>query len=263
MKLAAFDLEIAKILPEGDFDWQAQRPLGISCACLLGSDNSLVTFPSKKIDDYTGVFDEVVAFDDWSTIRLDEPSLRELVSILRSYTDQGFIIVTVNGLGFDFQILAEESGMWRECADLALNHHCDLMLASVCAKGWRTGLDSFAKGAGIKSKLKEVILNDGTVLQGMDGAKAPELWAAGEYDAVLAYLKQDVVVTLEAARTAVERGELRWLSSTSRLWGVALPGRVLPTCAEMLKWPRPDTSWMTDPPDPMEIGAWALKALKR
>ena len=33
----------------------------------------------------------------------------------------------------------------------------------------------------------------------MDGALAPTLWSQGEYDAVLAYLKQDVVMTLKLA----------------------------------------------------------------
>ena len=38
MKLLAFDLEIAKPLPEGCTDWKAHSPLGISCAATLRSD---------------------------------------------------------------------------------------------------------------------------------------------------------------------------------------------------------------------------------
>ena len=36
-KYLAFDIEIAKPLVGGD-DWKAQRPLGISCAATLRSD---------------------------------------------------------------------------------------------------------------------------------------------------------------------------------------------------------------------------------
>ena len=36
-KYLAFDLEIAREIPEGG-DWKANRPLGISCAATLASD---------------------------------------------------------------------------------------------------------------------------------------------------------------------------------------------------------------------------------
>jgi hypothetical protein len=149
--------------------------------------------------------------------------------------------------------------MWKECADLALNSHCDLMLMSVCALGWRTGLDAFAKGAGVESKLKAVTLKDGSTLHDMSGARAPELWQAGEYDAVLAYLRQDAIATLQVAETAITRRKLRWLSSKGKEWGISLLGGTLPTCAEMLTWPRRDTSWMKDPPNPFKIAEWALE----
>ncbi|MCB0184331.1 MAG: hypothetical protein KDE31_08705, partial [Caldilineaceae bacterium] len=250
----------AKVLPEGETDWQAHRPLGISCAAVCTRDSAVtgLSFPDAVL---------------WFGHKLEsgyQPAMSkaecaELVKQLRHLTEaHGFTIATVNGVGFDFQILAEESGMWRECADLALNHHCDLMLMSVCGKGWRTGLDAFAVGAGVESKLKEVALNDGSILQGMDGAKAPELWAKGEYEAVLACLKQDVIATLQAAETAVSRRRLAWTSSTGRDWWVRLNlDGTLPTVAEMLTWPRRDVSWLDDPPNPLEICGWALELIKK
>ena len=245
-KLAAFDLEIARTMEEGDFDWKAKRPLGITCAQIIASG-----------PDMPG--------DQWDVRWYGEPKLtadecKSIVQEMQWMTKEGYLIVTVNGIGFDFDILAEESGMWAECADLALHHHCDLMMMSVCELGWRTGLDAFAKGAGVESKLKSVTLADGRILEGMDGGKAPELWAAGECEAVLAYLAQDVRSTLETAETAVLRKRLEWRSSKGKLWRVGLTDGRLPTVMECLGWPRPNVSWMDDPPEPFEICEWALEA---
>ena len=248
MKLAAFDLEIAKEV-EGE-DWQLQRPLGISCAALLIQDGENTTTRLYHAPE-----------------RMSSDDCFMLVADLIDLAGAGFTIVIVNGLGFDFAILAEESGMVDECADLALNHHCDLMLMSVCYHGWPVGLDALAQGAGVEGKLHQVALNDGTILDGMGGAMAPRMWAQGEYQAVLAYLKDDVRATLETAVVAVKRSELRWKSKKGRGWGVDLlysgdtadehPIYRLPTVAEMLTWPRPDTSWMSDPIEPNELAAWA------
>ena len=102
MKLASFDLEIAKAV-EGD-DWQTQR-LGISCAAVM--------LPEMNVSGAAG-----------------------LVRNLAGLAADGYTLVTVNGAGFDFAVLAEESGMVAECADLMLNHHCDLMMMSVCRLPW-------------------------------------------------------------------------------------------------------------------------------
>jgi hypothetical protein len=41
MKYLAFDLEIAQTIPEGETDWMAHRPLGITCAAAVSSDGGL------------------------------------------------------------------------------------------------------------------------------------------------------------------------------------------------------------------------------
>lgn len=250
MKLAAFDLEIAKEV-EGP-DWQAQRPLGISCAA--------VALSNGELDHY---YWSQAAYED----RMTAIQAGRVVNYLQSVVSRSYTLITVNGLAFDFAILAEESGMVAECADLALNHHCDLMLMSVCRHGWPVGLDALAEGANVQGKLHQVTLNDGTVLDGMGGAMAPRMWAQGEHEAVLAYLKDDVRATLETAVTAVKRSHLSWKSKKGKTWQVnLLPGGQtpegypiyrLPTVAEMLAWPRPDTSWMSDPMDPDKLAAWA------
>lgn len=240
MKLVSFDLEIAKAVT-GD-DWQAQRPLGISCAAVAD------TVDGQAVQ-YRMMSDDAPA--------MDADRCRWIVDVLRNYADNGFTLVTVNGAGFDFSVLAEESGMVVECADLMLHHHCDLMLMSVCKLGWPVGLEALATSAGVKGKLHNVALRDGRIIDNMSGAMAPQLWAEGEHEAVLAYLKDDVRATLETAVHAVKYGNLGWYSSKGRWWQVAVRDGRLPTVAECLIWPRPDTSWMSDPLDPDALVAWA------
>lgn len=244
MKLASFDLEIAKIV-EGT-DWQAKRPLGISCAMAMTNE----PLPNDE------------GGDPWllmwkGTPQLSTDGAAQIVRGLQWLVERGFTLVTVNGLGFDFAVLGEESGMVAECADLALNHHCDMMLMSLCQFGWPIGLDALADGAGVQGKLHNVTLKDGSQIDDMSGAKAPEMWAAGEHEAVLAYLNDDVRSTLETAQAAVSSGRLGWYSRKGRWWSVSLTGGRLPTAAECLTWPRPDTSWMSDPISPDTLAAWA------
>ncbi len=40
----AFDLEIARPLPEGGEDWKSIRPLGITCAATLTEDEEVDAF---------------------------------------------------------------------------------------------------------------------------------------------------------------------------------------------------------------------------
>ncbi len=95
----------------------------------------------------------------------------------------------------------------EECGELALNH-IDMMLLVTFAKGWFLGLQKALTGAGLEGKLKAVTLSDGSELTDMQGAKAPQLWADKEYDAVLAYLKEDVLQPLKLAEYIAETGSI-------------------------------------------------------
>ncbi len=244
MKLAAFDIEIFKEIPEGESDWKKHRPLGISCLAIMASDKR-----ERPI----------LSYADAKTPRpLAAYELKVAVKEMQRLANDGYVFVTVNGLGFDFDVLGEESGMVAECADLALNHHVDLMVMSVAKLGWPVGLRALAMGAGVESKLKEVTLKDGSTYDDMHGAKAPELWQAGEYEAVLAYLKQDVKATLETAEAALRLGYLGWFSTAGKWWKVDLPGGKLPIVADCLQWKRPDTSWMSNPLTRESLLAWTL-----
>jgi len=234
MKLAAFDLEIAKGIPDGIADWRTVSPLGISCAS--------------------------VAFSDCNTplVRYGVPQMtREdcqmLVRELQGLIDQGYSIVTWNGSSFDFPVLAEESGMYTECVDLAANH-IDLMLIVTFTKGWFLSLQKALDGARLSGKVKTVSLSNGTVLKDMDGSKAPELWSQGEHEAVLTYLQGDVEQLIKLAEVVQRDGAIRWTANSGKPQSIMID-RLL-TVNECLNIPEPDVSWMTNPPSRQQFVQW-------
>ncbi len=91
-KYLAFDIETSKVIPENT-NWKSCRPLGIACAATLFSDTDEVTLWQGGAD------------------RLTQGEAAGLVAYLRDMVAQGYTILTWNGTGFDFDVLAEESGM--------------------------------------------------------------------------------------------------------------------------------------------------------
>lgn len=220
-KYLAFDIEISKEIPEGENDWKAHRPLGITCAAAASSDGGLWNWWAQKPD---GRFAKKISKGMCQTL------VANLELLVR---DAGYTLLTWNGLGFDFDILAEESGMYDECQILAFNH-VDMMFQFHCSKGFPLGLDTAAKGMGLPGKP-----------EGMDGAKAPELWAKGEYHRVLDYVSGDAKNTLAVAEAVDLAGRLKWTARSGRpnSW----PCSKWLTVKEAMTLPEPDTSWMTDP----------------
>jgi len=233
-KLVAFDLEIAKVIPDDAGSWRDHAPLGITCAaCALGHDSEPLVWQGVPC--------------------MTREGCSGLVRDLMELVNQGFTIVTWNGCGFDFAVLAEETGMYGECAELAMGH-VDMMLMVTFTKGHRLALQTALVGAGLPGKLKSVRLSDGSLIEDMDGAKAPQLWAAGEHDAVLAYLKQDVAQTLELAYDILKTRSIRWTSRRNLRQQVVCPR--LMTVRECLKIPEPDTSWMDAAPKRADFLDW-------
>jgi hypothetical protein len=233
-KFATFDLEIAKELPENE-PWSTVAPLGITCAALALSDA-----------------DEPRYFHAAPSLSRDASV--ELVRELQRVVADGYTLVTWNGAAFDFAVLAQEAEMPRECAALALAH-TDLMVIVTFLRGHWLGLQKALEGSGITGKKKDVLLKDGTRLYEMSGKLAPQLWARGEYDAVLSYLREDVMPLLQLARTVQDTKLLRWKSSkgypqsvrVERFWSVR----------ECFDFPFPDTTWMkTDPPQRAKFIEW-------
>ena len=101
---AAFDLETAGEIPEGS-DWKECRPLGITCAALYAPEiGEPITWYGSDPD---GEIADTMNREDLALM------VRQLESL---QSRQGYTIVTWNGLGFDFEVLAEESGLNTECS---------------------------------------------------------------------------------------------------------------------------------------------------
>lgn len=221
----AFDLEIYKSIPEGETDWKRHRPLGISCAATLlsGQEEPMLWWGT-----------------DYGPMTVAE--CQALVAYLQRKQASGTTIISWNGLGFDFENLSIESGLHAECADLALNH-IDLMFQFFAIKGFPLGLDACAKGCGLPGKT-----------EGMDGAKAPELWQAGEYAKVLEYVGQDVKTTIDIAETVERQKGFDWTAKSGRRNSVRINKWL--TVAECLALPEPDNSWMSEPMQRSTFAGW-------
>ena len=217
----AFDIEIATIIPDSARSWNAYRPFGISCAATLSSGGQLTVWHGKTPG---GGIAELMSREELVT----------LVAFLEEGSRSGLKLLTWNGLGFDFDVLAEESGLLPECQALALEH-IDMMFHFFCLRGFGLGLDQAAKGMGVPGKPP-----------GMSGEMAPKYWKAGRRQEVLAYVAQDVRTTLNIATLVDQEGSLRWRSKTGQLQELLLNQGWL-TVREALRLPEPDTSWMREP----------------
>ena len=223
----AFDVEIAKLLPEDATDIKAYRPLGICCAATLGDgDQNARRWCTSEPDGRPSK-------------RMSQADLSQLVDCLRDQVAAGYTIVSWNGLGFDFDILAEESGRLDDCKRLAVDH-VDMMFHVFCIKGFAVALESAAQGIGSPGKL-----------DGMHASMAPQLWAQGQTDKVLEYVERDCAVTLAVALTNERQGFFAWLTRRGSRSRLELPQGWLPV-RRALCLSEPDTSWMTTPPWPRQ-----------
>jgi len=166
-----------------------------------------------------------------------------LVTELELWVKRGYTIVTWNGLGFDFAVLADESKAQKRCERLALGH-VDLLFHIVCTLGHFISLQKAAEGMRLHGKQA-----------GLSGSQAPVLWAAGRYAEVLDYCTQDVRLTLELADACTKKQQLQWVTQRGNLRQMPLPGGWLPV-SEALRLPLPDTSWMSDPPSREDFFSW-------
>jgi hypothetical protein len=226
MKLASFDLEIAVQFPVDAPSWEPFAPFGITCAAV-----ALEGDPEPRI---------------WKGVPQMTPAeVSGMLDELQELVDSGYTLLTWNGCKFDFRVVGEESDRWTDAARMAADH-IDLMLMFTFKQGHFLGLHKALIGAGIQGKKKTVQLNSGEMLHDMDGARAPHLWAQGEYDAVLSYLRDDVLLPLQLARAIETTRRISWTSSSGAPRHASFD-RLL-TVRECFELPEPDTSWMRSPP---------------
>lgn len=246
MQIVAFDLEIAKELPDDGGDWSRHMPLGISCAATLDSDGNLRLWHGSAL--------QADFMRDGYPPQMSPVECRKLAQFLVEMQAEGYTVVTFNGLGFDFPVLAMECGdliSFENLRDLAIDH-IDMGFSMLCEKGFMVGLDTAAKGMKLTGKT-----------EGMHGALAPVMWKQGRkaQEQVLEYVAQDVQTTLEVFRAVEKRKALRWKSRSGRinLWGLA-SGRFT-TVREALALPEPDTSWMDKPWQRSKFAGWTENGL--
>ena len=227
----AFDIETAKDVPGDDFNWRPHRPLGISCAATLASNTGQPLLWYGKTQD--GLPDKQMSQED----------AQGLGQYLLEMATDGFRILTWNGLGFDFDILAEESGTAGSCRECALDH-VDMMFHGFCSLGYPVALDKAAQGMGLPGKPA-----------GMSGFKAPKLWAQGHFKEVLEYAGQDVRTIMQIAQTCEQRRSFEWITRKGTKSSLPLTNGWLPV-REAMQLPEPDTSWMSTPLSRREFTAW-------
>jgi hypothetical protein len=175
--------------------------------------------------------------------RLTQSEAAGLVKYLRDMVSEGYTILTWNGTGFDFDILAEESRMLDECRELTVSH-VDMMFHILCRLGFGVSLNAAAQGMGLPGKP-----------EGMNGAMAPVLWSEGQRATVLDYVAQDVRTTLALAIECANQRALRWITKSGKARTMRLPSGWL-TMEQAERLPHPNTSWMAEPWKRTDFTGW-------
>jgi hypothetical protein len=229
-RYVAFDIETAKVLPESVTDLMDYRPLGIACAAAVVSERE------EPVVWYGANGGEPAA-------QMSRVEVRSLLGDLSAWVADGYTLLSWNGLSFDFNILAEESGMPEECAVLALGH-VDMMFHVVCRLGYPVALGKAAEGLGIPGKAG-----------GLSGRDAPVMWAQGRYQDVLQYNAQDARLSLRVAEEAERRRAFIWITRRGGKGQMPLEQGWC-SIRQALEMPLPDTSWMSNPPDREGFTSW-------
>lgn len=224
-----FDLETAKVTNRQNL--LADRPLGICCAatCLEGEKVPILWYGRKR---QGGLASKMAVAET-----------RALVEYLECQVAAGRTIVTWNGAGFDFHVLAQESGMRARCNALAQGH-VDMMFHLLCHLGFGVSLNAAARGMRLMKSEKRI------------GAQIPQMWARGRYEDVFSHVARDARVTLALATKCCERGFVRWITrwGSGRMlrlpdgWLSVRASQALPNLTPSVRdsrWSRDDiTAWM-------------------
>ncbi len=134
-----------------------------------------------------------------------------MVRTLVDKVNAGYTLVTWNGLSFDLPIMAEESGLERECRFLA-SRHVDMMFHVYYIKGQYLELEAAALGM-------ELPLSTQTIT----GREAPRFWAQGKHQQVLDHLAGNLQITIGVALACERRKVLLWTNKRGSSQGMDLP----------------------------------------
>lgn len=220
--IVAFDIETAS---PADDEHQNYH-LGVTCAALAGINERGAFFSDavhSKWMNMDGRYTEMCPDECWGFAQ----RLAKAMSL-------GYTVVSWNGLGFDWRVLAEMAGPrhYAGIAKLALVH-TDPAFYMLCKLGYMAGLNAVAHGMGIDGKM-----------EGMDGLQAIAEWRHGDQQGVLDYVTQDARATLDVYLAILNAGEIRWITKKGKEKALALPGKYVPTAEQCLEYPVPRLGWM-------------------
>lgn len=232
----AFDLETSKVQVPHLREWMLHGPLGISCAATycIGAKEPVLWYGGKR--------------RKCPASQMTVTEAGALVKYLCHQVTAGYRIVTWNGIGFDFDVLAQESGMHAQCKSLALDH-VDMMFHVLCQLGFGVSLNAAARGMRLTRSCEK-----------RTGALIPTRWADGRYEEVFRHVARDVRTTLALATTCSERGFVRWITrwGTGRMlrlpngWQTAAVAQMIPEPIQSPRhrhWSRDSlTAWMRQGP---------------
>ena len=233
VKCVGFDIEVANVLRNFSA-WKDYRPLVLTCIGLAPSDGEAIAYYNPE-----GYITRNQAI--------------EVVLKLQWYVHKDYKIVTWNGLGFDWVLLSDTSGMKDECRNIAMSaQHVDIMFNMFMALGYGVGLGTACQETLGKGKL-------------MSGKEAPKEWKDGDRLQVLEYVKEDARLTIELYQYLLTQARplIKW--RTRKGYGNLKQMRAGPDWNQTwsvkstlnLTGPPPLAHFMTDPPTLTDyLGEW-------
>ncbi len=272
-KIAAFDIEIVNEY-DTDMQLQEQLPLGVSCIGVASTSNT----PNVKTvfhEYYPGCHHNAKPGEVGGA--MEPADIKRFIDHLLSLHWSDYTIVSWNGMGFDFEVLAYESDTYEVLSQIARDHW-DIMFQVLCIKGFPVGLTSCSKAFSVGEKA-----------EGISGADVPKLWAAGitgkdirtmeamgtqpaeikqllkegveARQKVIRYVRGDALLTLDVAKAILMSGELRWITQKGKRNSIS-PFKPL-SAMESNRLPYPNTSWMTNPIKRSRFTEWLTEAIDR
>ena len=140
-KFLAFDIETAKIVPGTEFNWKAHCPLGITCIASQSTDEQEPRVWLTRTPKGT------------PAPQMKRSDIAAFVRFLDDVSRKGFVPLSWNGLAFDLDVLAEESGLLDECRKIARGH-VDMMFHVVCEKGFPVASRTQRQGSNCRANLR-------------------------------------------------------------------------------------------------------------
>lgn len=240
-KYVAFDLETASDFPEDGHWYEMDVPMNIS---IIGSHAVTPTaeYPLLWYGRERGA----------PTQSLPAQTVDDFISYLESLVDDGYCIVSWNGLGFDFPALAHLHPQFEQRLYLLARYHWDIQFQVYLTKGYPIGLGAASYGLGLGTKM-------------LAGEQAPYLWRSGAYQIVQEYVAKDAALTADLVRAIAKVGKrsnrgpgIIWTSKAGNTNFCPIHEVLLVN--DLLDDLPPDQSWMSEP-IPREGFTWWMDAL--